>query len=357
MSSLSIWDPSRQGPKPQTFDEVLAQFRQLSGQADQPNYWFASFAQHIQNVVNSQPQVPQEWRDRYGHFVARAQSVEQAIWHIELPAASQTAMRKLMVDTATMLGLVVYDDDLALAFLRGDIVLPAERRSSWDALLAPPEADHLPGEDEAEQFVTEQMLQAFGPLGFTASKGQFGAIKLTRQLPGGGGQKIGFSIIADAYKDAYRFGVTTQFSHEAVQALYQRFKFTNDEPFFGSAPPPLDLQKRIFYLSTYQEARAAVASVYAFLEPILATTTTLQGLDSLMNGSLYPEGKERSRDGGRSSPHILIVARLVGNPDYDAIEAELTEGYMKSNWVKTEPNQSEWNRLVAYLRTEVQPLV
>ncbi|MBB5020581.1 hypothetical protein HNQ59_003902 [Chitinivorax tropicus] len=80
MSSLSIWDPSRQGPKPQTFDEVLAQFRQLSGQADQPNYWFASFAQHIQNVVNSQPQVPQEWRDRYGHFVARAPNAEGEAW-------------------------------------------------------------------------------------------------------------------------------------------------------------------------------------------------------------------------------------------------------------------------------------
>ncbi|MBB5020586.1 hypothetical protein HNQ59_003907 [Chitinivorax tropicus] len=78
-------------------------------------------------------------------------------------------------------------------------------------------------------------------------------------------------------------------------------------------------------------------------------------MDSLLNGSLCSEAKEWARTGA-SLVNCLIVARLAGHPDFEALVVELTDAFKKSIYSKTEPNMAEWDKLVAYLRTEVQPL-
>jgi hypothetical protein len=66
-----------------------------------------------------------------GDPIAIAQSWAGAVWPFSLPDGDRVAVMRALVDQATALGLVVFDDQLGMAFLPGGQVLPTEMASQW----------------------------------------------------------------------------------------------------------------------------------------------------------------------------------------------------------------------------------
>jgi hypothetical protein len=60
-----------------------------------------------------------------------AQDNEQAIFSLRLPQADRVQLLRLVVDTATALGLTVFDGQIGMVFLPSGAVFPEEHAKSW----------------------------------------------------------------------------------------------------------------------------------------------------------------------------------------------------------------------------------
>jgi len=66
-----------------------------------------------------------------GDPLKEAQDNDRAIFSLRLPQADRVALLRLVVDTATALGLTVLDEQLGMVFLPSGAVLPEEHAKSW----------------------------------------------------------------------------------------------------------------------------------------------------------------------------------------------------------------------------------
>ena len=362
--SIAIWDPSRHGPAPQTFDEVVAQYRKLSEVDDEPNYWFVSFAQRIQDMVKFTDAPNEEWQRLYGQFVASAKRSRGALFQVDMPRDNPAGMLKRMVQTATALKLVVYDDNSGLAFLPDGQVLPPAKARVWQAIQSGRDynPDALPDTKPAFLELAQPLFaQVFGPHGFVEGVNNHGEPVLTRQCAGGDQY---LQISSKPLRGKPGFGVDIDFNmtSPAVNDIYQQFQFPR------GAPSPYALGSSLFLIGsrnsadlevqTRKDLEALFHAAAQRIMPILDTARDIRGMDRAMNG----EAAVKLRDYLRRTiyiPHCLIVAWLAGNPHFEDLLIELTEAARKFWPAAQTDSQLRWNelaRLADYLRHEVQPL-
>ena len=127
---LQIWEQPNTLPTPDT----VAQAGQISLTLQQRkapiNPKFVEFARQLVASYPSQKSDPANavW---VGDPVGEAQTCDDAVFSISLPPVNRLGLLRLVADTATALGLTVYDDQIGMAFLPTGVVLPNEHAEAW----------------------------------------------------------------------------------------------------------------------------------------------------------------------------------------------------------------------------------
>lgn len=361
--SIALWDPSRYQPLPTTFDEAAAIYRKLADVHDEANYWFVAFAQRIQDHVRLSPDPDETLIGYYGNFVATAQAHTGALFLVELPTEDRIPLLRLMVDTATALKLVVYDDASGLVFLPGGKVLPEEKSGVWQDVKA--ELDRpseFPRTKAKFKKLAEPILaELFCNHGFKKGGDWDGEPVLVRELMGGVKQYAVLSYESPRFGGAgYRLAVQMHVAFEPVNAIYERFNFNfyNRGCVFGISLSTLcGWVEQEDSVSSWSQFGALLSVVEREVIGLFDIAKDIHGMHAVMNGNAAVRLKEDMRK-TIYIPHCLIVAKLVGASNFSDLTAELSEA-VKKFWRGPDYDVrcDEFARLVKYLREEVNPLV
>lgn len=145
--------------------------------------------------------------------------------------------------------------------------------------------------------------------------------------------------------------IYNKFSFSSVGALGEYIMLPNIEKKYNSI--------RSSEIKTVDDFFECLTYIEKHMFPLLDVVQSIKGLDLLLNGDLAPS----IRDGAQHRfymPHCLIIARLANNPQFEELCTSLGtygEGSNRSWGPNTSVRETEWPKLVKYLREEVKPLV
>ena len=132
---IHILEPSGDLSGPATFEAALQTLRGLQGSKIPANPKFVELVLQLLKQHPSQASDPScphlAWG---GDPLKSAQNSDEAVFSLSLPTANHVELLRLVVDTATALGLTVLDDQIGMVFLASGTVLPEERAVSWKML-------------------------------------------------------------------------------------------------------------------------------------------------------------------------------------------------------------------------------
>jgi hypothetical protein len=170
----------------------------------------------------------------------------------------------------------------------------------------------------------------------------------------GGSQFIGVALVD--HRPLFKFSLPVSTRIEEVEEIINRFSGSPRKYhhltlttatllgyFYGES------EDKEFKVRSHEEIEAAIADVAPVLRdrilPFLDSHQTVQSLDAVVNG---PEGPRFVRTNPPyRQMHALILARLAGNPRFDALaEAALAEA---RGWLPQ--NAKKLDAVVAHLRT------
>jgi len=322
----------------------------LEARTPGPNPKFIQFAQKLVERYPSRPGDPDAndavWM---GNPVDDARNGSEAVFGISLPSHGRSRIMRFVVQAANELGLTVLDEQLGIAFLPGGKVLPEDARDVWKELDEETEqAAPAWTKAQARKALVTYMTAALGKHGFVPEKVTGIDAAFVRQLEPGGRQSIRFALqAADGELECTIHFVTT---YDVVKGLHERF--CGKYWVLGGTEDSLFLTLDDLYeAATFRLAGSAdLESLGALFEakaiPVLDRARTFKGLDALIN----VEGRFPRRAKFRVAS--LIVARLAGNPNFEAMAEEYRLNFEKHH---TEDTKQKVRQLTAYLKESVRP--
>ena len=141
---IYIWIQNKNQPEPATFAAASQTMLALQTNGAPAN---AKFVALVEQLLKHYPS--QACDAGFTHSVwggdplKEAQDNEQAIFCLCLPQANRVELLRLVVDTATVQGLVVFDEQLGMVFLPSGAVLPEEHARSWTLIKAQMDSENL----------------------------------------------------------------------------------------------------------------------------------------------------------------------------------------------------------------------
>ena len=141
---IYIWVQSDKQPEPATFETARQTRLALQMIGAPANAKFVALVEQLLKHHPSQACAPAcshlVWG---GDPLKEAQDNDQAIFSLRLPQADRVALLRLVVDTATTLGLTVLDEQLGMVFLPSGAVFPEEHAKSWALIKAQMDSENL----------------------------------------------------------------------------------------------------------------------------------------------------------------------------------------------------------------------
>lgn len=122
---LRVWEPPAGQAIPTSFEEALRSWFGLELVEPGPNPKFAALAAQMVAYKDC-GEAP--W---VGDPVAEARNCRKAVWTFQLPAEDRMKLLGAVVKRANALGLTVLDDQVGLALVAPNHVLPPERADFW----------------------------------------------------------------------------------------------------------------------------------------------------------------------------------------------------------------------------------
>jgi hypothetical protein len=367
---LVLWDPSRHGT-PKSFSDVISAWNNLEDVEDSPSERILAFAQQVQEQALKNPEDYEDYVD----MVDWISEQTTALIEIDLPTDDWQRPLVLLAETAMACKLVGIAESLLIAFLPTGKILPPEQTASWKGLKAFLNEDNgLPRNIKQYKKLVEPMCDLlFTKHGYT-KKGpppewkntimyNKDYIYYTRDI------QIGYQEIRiDARKGRGMDGeyffmvVSIRVVCMAIYQIYKQFEFDTtfkDNTFYIVFSK---IQATYYNRSPFGHPRNPISreqintdfmEMETLLFPFLNQACDIQALDKLMNGDINPSFREEMHR-GYYAPHCLIVARLAGNPHFEALVLSL----MANTWGLNDVTKlTESPKLVKYLREEVKPLV
>lgn len=289
----------------------------------------------------------------------RARSNGRAAMRIEMPYEDWEHILVKMVEEAARHQVVLVDEEMVMVFLPDGKVLPAARKKAWQGMCAAwrQDAEFPKSKGQFKKWFEPQFLMVLGKYG------EFKRKKMTWL-----GESTSYNgLISDdvvLYTDFnidgsdgnYDVDVWLSVSQPAVSAVSHKFKFIFPEiVFWGKIfseiiGGPYEGRR----VSNIEDAKLMLRDLEGFLSRVLPLCLGVKTLDMLLNG----DADIRFRDHFHNMIHMpqcLIVARLAGNPNFEELVVKLgsTDGW----YANGEYKESEWPKLVEYLRNEVKPIV
>lgn len=167
-------------------------------------------------------------------------------------------------------------------------------------------------------------------------------------------------IVSYAREDGLNFNINIAVINEAVAAISGQFNFVCGDVVFEGGVSNDILKRDRFSRISNPPIKCAIDAMNRINEfeqalfPSINHAFTIKGLDQLVNGEIDPRYRDYLHNDA-FKPQCLIVARLAGNPNFEALVTSLEEkpGRFGNAMVWNE----EWPKLVKYLREEVKPIV
>ena len=379
---LRIWDPSPGHALPATFEEAARAAFSSDGPGSTTNPKFATLAAQM---VASRGRGETSW---VGDPVAEARRCTGGVWVFQLPADNRMQLLHVVVKRANALGLAVLDDQLGLALLPPDRVLPPERAGLWRDIVrvveaedeaqkqkqTPPADREAPTLDWARSTMRSELTALLAPLGFISPRQPLGLpyyhgqteATYFRSTPAGG---QGISLLSSTDRGVPCLTIDINiFSNEIADILRVVFP-EHDEMYFR--------RQLNFYVGIFRgifaygrvESRSHLQSMVREMRdpvaPILEMTRTAAGMEAVMGGAaafVLPMA-DRPSQPQTLAEHAhrtfgyaaLVSAWLYGSDRFEA--AALAKRASEERGVP-EPMKAEMvervDRLMAYLRGHVK---
>ena len=125
---LYLWDATDYGT-PTNMDEVFKTFNQLIEKPERPSSAILAFAQRIQDLARFHQVFQEPTKQLYHNLVAQFKQHQYALHSLELPYGNYLPLLKTLGDTAAAFNLVIYDDQLGVAYLLSKIRMGGGYRS------------------------------------------------------------------------------------------------------------------------------------------------------------------------------------------------------------------------------------
>jgi hypothetical protein len=269
------------------------------------------------------------------------------------------------VETATTLGLTVFDDQIAMAFLPSGKVLPEEKQTAWNALKADIETAPAPA-TKAEmrkllQAMLKNVLEKHGLKLKKLPRYEGADVDFVRPVPGGT-QRIGVTI--KGYAPDFECYVDCGGDNDLMEQV-MRNALGDDAPFGNTMQNSYAFSLANFVTrmdefvkcSTRQEIEQAMTLLETKALQALDIARDLKGIDMLANDEAFVKDKFPApyRVGFVNDCNAVVIAGLVGNPRFDEIATRFLTFYEhKPFWVT---HLSRLRKLVPYVREHVKPVV
>ena len=357
--SIYLWNTRHYGV-PKDMAELEQTYDRLrDGVADTRQEGFIKFATLFSQYLSShQAELEDEIHRRYKQLIQQAQQHQHALIHLDLPDDEWLATLRIILTITPSCDLLVFERDLNMAFLPPyGKVLPESEASLWrdlnEDLDAP--ADFPRTKAQFNKYIKPYIDTLMRKHGFkknTMLLSDDSIDAYSRLVPlgkqyisglcekGGGGS---FVLELDAYVES-----------PDVLSIYNLFDFSKfGQHTFSTSIERLDCRGP-WRVEAKFEFDLALVTGERLLMPLLDEMQTLKDLNRLLNGEASERLPDEAYQYQYYAPQRLIIARLVGSPNFEALVTEF-EGYQSfagNEWQRA----TEWPKLVKYLREEVEPL-
>ncbi len=291
--------------------------------------------------------------------LAEARSCEDAVWAFSLPDEDLPQVIRLVVKHATALGLVVYGDQLGMAFLPDGRVLPEHLASQWAELGEYLDKGPKPfSKAQVQKLAAAYLGEALERHGFAPSREAGTKVTTFRRTTSDGVQRI--ELIVHGYAPDFECVVMCAHRNDQAEAI--------SDALFPNPVDTLYFNVDVFHepfgetgripIKNMEQIRAMVAMVETYGMPVLDTAAAPGGLDRVMNepelfpfhyGKAYPLrspnlSQELITLGRFDGLKALIVAWLAHNPKFEERVAAVREV------MKLRGDEAHLERLLEHLR-------
>ena len=360
---LYLWDATDYGT-PTNMDEVFKTFNQLIEKPERPSSAILAFAQRIQDLARFHQVFQEPTKQLYHNLVAQFKQHQYALHSLELPYGNYLPLLKTLGDTAAAFNLVIYDDQLGVAYLPTKKVLPDNRAIDWlmqKDFLANKTFKNLNEFKDYVQPIMHELMARYGLsyelLTPISTKPVY--IKKTTY----GIQYISVGYTQDKEGD-YGLNGCLYINIPLVENIYHKFDFFKEKNsksvemllLHDLYPPPSEFLREDnskLKLKTKEDVTTRLQWFEDGFLKALAIAENIKGLDKLLNVDFNPRFKEKSQNRGVYTPRCLIVARLANNPNFDELAVSLANPLWPGANQESLPR--EWPKLVQYLREDINP--
>ena len=127
---IVVWDTAQHGTA-NSLEQATTIAAHLAEQTSESNPKFIQFAKYVQNHFKTAEGSEKSY---FLDFDNEAKENKTAALMVELPNDAWQSMLMCMVDAASRLGLAIYDEDIQMAFMPPNVVLPTHRLNAWEQL-------------------------------------------------------------------------------------------------------------------------------------------------------------------------------------------------------------------------------
>lgn len=361
-SDVFVWDAAANGTLPTSYQEADKSLSDwMDVKTTEVNPKFIAFAKQLDTLIKQQPEPDAELLEFYEQFVNETQYIKTAVYVVGLPHYNFMDALRLIVQSAATCGLVVMYGPPATVFLPNGHTLPPEQQAMWQmAWEHMEEAQEYPLKLKDFKKMIEPQFEALAiQNGFV--KGVYPYQAKLKSLAGRKGyiKNVSFgqqfvSITCEGGAGDYKIIITIFLLSEHYKTISESLEV--EDGLYAIIPLFLEnLQYpttgfvfktcRVDNLVEFNEFMQKIETIWF---PLINRIQTLQDVDSLFHGELSAFFRF-----DRIYPCSLIVAKLAGNPDFEAlVEKERTDPTSKgwgSPWFKEEM-APKMPPLIAYLR-------
>jgi len=360
---IRIWEHPTGRPTPTSLEEAGRTMLELEKTRPGVNPKFIALAQKMVEGHTYSAMYPSGDRAAQdatwlGNPVQQAKELEKAVWAVELPEEDRVGMLRFMVDTATGLGLAVFDEQIGMAFLPGGIVLPQAQRALWDGLKEEMASTPAPTtKPQMRKAMLAKVTPIFERHGFEARKSKEFDMEFFRTVEDGASQQV--VVRVEGTGPDFDYWVWARGYDSRIRSIVEAACDTD----VFSLPHIFSISLGLIGnlpggggnvgIGNNDKVRLMLSALESRLIPALNLAHSLRGLDELLNGDF---SEKLVKDQWEKSLAPLIVARLAGQRDFEGDAAkylaftEVLPEYLKRR------NLPSLVKLIPYLREQVEPI-
>lgn len=359
--SLIIWDASASTAT--NFDQVIDEVIMLREKTVEASEGMKNFLRQLQKYASESD------RDNYADLYGSIYSIHEkmgwmikAAFDLSLPDMEWEPLMVEAVAIAKKNGLMVFDEQLAMAFLPDGNILPNHRIKVWGVLKKTGKKSWVKNVADFTALGETHIIDKLSGFGFSRSSilsgyavGCENIQDYTRKTTVGV-QYCRFRF--DKGRDGYFVSLQIGLRSSIVSNLCELLGFRSFENVVFNINVARILGGEGFddypMIEGYSELERVLNTYISFAMKILDASMDWQGLNLVVNiDDSY--GIKKSLQSDFYAPHCLVIARLAGSDQFEELTVRLKVADAGINTAMV--NGPQWDALVNYLRNEVKPLV